>query len=233
MQQSSAQEPTSNLEMSRLREQLLGHDTPTSSASSYPPVPQSATGPDHPYRSSESTSPHDHTADQGPPQHGAQMAYSMNNDSGADDALGDRGKGKRELSTSKRAAQNRAAQRAFRQRKEGYIKKLEEQVKDFQSMESNYRSLQNENYQLREYILNLQSRLLENQSDIPPPPLHVNLQGTAPPGPSDERAARRETAQNEVRQGPTEANMRAHAAYNYATSPPQPPTPTTKRKSPS
>lgn len=33
----------------------------------------------------------------------------MNNDSGADD-LGDRGKGKRELSTSKRAAQNRAAQ---------------------------------------------------------------------------------------------------------------------------
>jgi len=42
-------------------------------------------------------------------------------------------------------------------------------------MEQNYRSLQNENYQLREYILNLQSRLLETQSDIPPAPSHVNL----------------------------------------------------------
>jgi hypothetical protein len=102
-------------------------------------------------------------------------------------------KGKRELSTSKRAAQNRAAQvriilescdrappltlpqRAFRQRKEGYIKKLEEQVKEFQTMETNYKALQNENYQLREYILALQSRLLENQSDFPPAPAHANL----------------------------------------------------------
>jgi len=89
-------------------------------------------------------------------------------------------KGKRELSTSKRAAQNRAAQRAFRQRKEGYIKKLEEQVKEFQNMESNYKLLQNENYQLREYILNLQSRLLENQSDFPPAPSHINLSSSGP-----------------------------------------------------
>lgn len=66
-------------------------------------------------------------------------------------------------------------QRAFRQRKEGYIKKLEEQVKEFQTMEQNFRALQNENYQLREYILNLQSRLLENQSEFPPAPSHVNL----------------------------------------------------------
>ena len=65
--------------------------------------------------------------------------------------------------------------RAFRQRKEGYIKKLEEQVKEFQTMEQNFRALQNENYQLREYILNLQSRLLENQSDFPPAPSHINL----------------------------------------------------------
>lgn len=127
------------------------------------------------------------------------MAYAMGGDSGPDDMNPDTAKGKRELSTSKRAAQNRAAQvsqlptaasrstrrkltffqRAFRQRKEGYIKKLEEQVKEFGTMEQNYRSLQNENYQLREYILNLQSRLLENQSDIPPPPLHVNLSGSS------------------------------------------------------
>lgn len=78
------------------------------------------------------------------------MGYSMSGDSAGDDGLSpDARKGKRELSTSKRAAQNRAAQRAFRQRKEGYIKKLEEQVKEFQNMEHNYKALQNENYQLR------------------------------------------------------------------------------------
>jgi hypothetical protein len=67
------------------------------------------------------------------------------------------------------------SQRAFRQRKEGYIKKLEEQVKEFQTMEQNFRTLQAENYQLREYILSLQSRLLESQSDFPPAPAHINM----------------------------------------------------------
>ena len=76
-------------------------------------------------------------------------------------------------------------QRAFRQRKEGYIKKLEEQVKEFQTMEQNFRALQNENYQLREYILNLQSRLLESQSDIPPAPSHINLVSTSRSGPNN------------------------------------------------
>jgi hypothetical protein len=42
-------------------------------------------------------------------------------------------------------------------------------------MESNFRTLQNENYQLREYILNLQSRLLENSNDYPPAPSHLRL----------------------------------------------------------
>lgn len=46
-------------------------------------------------------------------------------------------------------------------------------------MESNFRALQNENYQLREYILSLQSRLLEVQSDFPPAPSHVNLPTSA------------------------------------------------------
>lgn len=43
-------------------------------------------------------------------------------------------------------------------------------------MEQNFRALQNENYQLREYILNLQSRLLENQTEPPPAPPHIQLQ---------------------------------------------------------
>lgn len=42
-------------------------------------------------------------------------------------------------------------------------------------METSFRVLQSENYQLREYILNLQSRLLESDSSFPPAPSHINL----------------------------------------------------------
>ncbi|GAB1318880.1 hypothetical protein MFIFM68171_09090 [Madurella fahalii] len=84
-------------------------------------------------------------------------------------------KAKRELSQSKRAAQNRAAQRAFRQRKEGYIKKLEQQVRDFTAMEVSYKELQAENYSLREYVIHLQSRLLDTQGEYPQPPANINL----------------------------------------------------------
>ncbi|AEO66929.1 uncharacterized protein THITE_2115495 [Thermothielavioides terrestris NRRL 8126] len=79
-------------------------------------------------------------------------------------------KAKRELSQSKRAAQNRAAQRAFRQRKEGYIKKLEQQVRDYGEMEISFKALQSENYALRQYVMALQARLLETQGEYPPPP---------------------------------------------------------------
>ncbi|KAK3323931.1 hypothetical protein B0T19DRAFT_427314 [Cercophora scortea] len=84
-------------------------------------------------------------------------------------------KAKRELSQSKRAAQNRAAQRAFRQRKEGYIKKLELQVQEYGEMEANFKAAQQENYALREYIIHLQSRLLDSQGEYPQPPANINL----------------------------------------------------------
>lgn len=50
-------------------------------------------------------------------------------------------------------------------------------------MEHNFKALQNENYQLREYILSLQSRLLETQSDYPPAPApsQVNQASTSAP----------------------------------------------------
>jgi len=64
--------------------------------------------------------------------------------------------------------------RAFRQRKEGYIKKLEEQVRDYQVLSENFKAVQSENYQLRDYIINLQSRLLESQHEVPPPPSNVD-----------------------------------------------------------
>jgi hypothetical protein len=70
---------------------------------------------------------------------------------------------------------NTLGQRAFRQRKEGYIKKLEEQVREFHALEDNYKAIQAENYSLREYIIHLQSRLIESQGEYPQPPPNVNL----------------------------------------------------------
>lgn len=93
-------------------------------------------------------------------------------------------KQKRELSQSKRAAQNRAAQRAFRQRKEGYIKKLEQQVKDYEEMEKQFKAREHEIYQLRDYIINLQSRLLASQGEYPPPPQNLNLPAPGAQAPS-------------------------------------------------
>ncbi|BCR90550.1 uncharacterized protein ACHE_60436S [Aspergillus chevalieri] len=102
--------------------------------------------------------------------------------------------GKRPLSTSKRAAQNRAAQRAFRQRKETYIRKLEDQVKDFENMSEGIKTLQTENYQLREYIINLQSRLLDTQGEVPELPGNIDLsqprtEMQVPPGVSNQNPA--------------------------------------------
>lgn len=66
-------------------------------------------------------------------------------------------------------------QRAFRQRKEHYIKKLEQQVRDYNEMEHSYKSIQNDNYALREYVIQLQSRLLDVQGDVPQPPPNLQL----------------------------------------------------------
>ncbi|KAI4921655.1 hypothetical protein J4E90_000081 [Alternaria incomplexa] len=134
------------------------------------PLPQHSPHAQHPQ--------HPHTA--GPP-HAIDpaiggSAYDMSA-GGPDDGNTSEGrsKGRRELSTSKRAAQNRAAQRAFRQRKEEYIKQLKDQVKEFEQLCELYKTLQTENYQLRDYIINLQSRLLETQGEIPPAPAGVDL----------------------------------------------------------
>ncbi|KAK2606115.1 hypothetical protein QQS21_003510 [Conoideocrella luteorostrata] len=95
-------------------------------------------------------------------------------------SIGEGRKAKRELSQSKRAAQNRAAQRAFRQRKEGYIKKLEQQVRELADMEETFKAIQTENHDLRNYVLHLQSRLLSTQGEFPPPPPSINLSPVAP-----------------------------------------------------
>ncbi|KAI9848587.1 MAG: hypothetical protein M1837_007256 [Sclerophora amabilis] len=148
-----------------LRQQLLGVDSP------HTPLQHSLEN----LRPSSSASPHDQNID--PAIAGSGANASLSNDSGGEDTLDGSGKkgAKRELSTSKRAAQNRAAQRAFRQRKEGYIKKLEDQVRDLHALEENYKAIQAENYQLRDYIINLQSRLIESGREAPPLPSNIDL----------------------------------------------------------
>ncbi|KAE8153393.1 hypothetical protein BDV25DRAFT_31887 [Aspergillus avenaceus] len=120
--------------------------------------------------------------------------------------------GKRPLSTSKRAAQNRAAQRAFRQRKESYIRKLEEQVKEFDNMSDAMKALQAENYQLREYIINLQSRLLESQGEVPELPGNIDL-------------SQPRTDLNVPQPGATSATAPSAPAPTAAPQQPQPPAP--------
>ncbi|KAJ9621250.1 hypothetical protein H2203_007302 [Taxawa tesnikishii (nom. ined.)] len=150
-----------------LRDQLIAAQQPQS----LPPPPQYH-GPD-PYPQAGPVSPHNHIDPNiGSPAGG--QPYNMSGDSGVGDHSGERPT-KRELSTTKRAAQNRAAQRAFRQRKEAYIVKLENQVKESEALAKDYEHLRQENYQLREYILTLQARSLESSTDLPPPPPTIRL----------------------------------------------------------
>lgn len=47
-------------------------------------------------------------------------------------------------------------------------------MRDYQVLSENFKTVQAENYQLRDYIINLQSRLLESQHEVPPPPSNVD-----------------------------------------------------------
>jgi hypothetical protein len=52
---------------------------------------------------------------------------------------------------------------------------LKDQVKEFEQLVEMYKTLQTENFQLRDYIIALQSRLLDTQGEIPPAPAGVDL----------------------------------------------------------
>ena len=101
----------------------------------------------------------------------------------------------RVLAQSKRAAQNRAAQRAFRQRKERYIKTLEQKATEFDLAQGIIQDLRKENVYLRDYVVRLQAEVdglnaelgrapmfgsgpLPSQNLAPPPPLQ-RQQGAA------------------------------------------------------
>ena len=160
--QQPAQDSPKPIEMS-LREHLLAAGAGQSSAPPAPPLQQ------HPVQQHSPKQQHAIDPQIAGPQ------YSMSQGEAPQADMGDHRKGRRELSTSKRAAQNRAAQRAFRQRKEEHIRHLNDKVKESEHLLELYKTLQTENYQLRDYIINLQSRLLETQGEIPPAPAGVDL----------------------------------------------------------
>ena len=91
-----------------LREHLLAAGASGSGPAPYP-ASSAPAPPENSYQPSDSASPHDHYDHAG----GSRQQYGMSGDGDGDgdDGLSpDARKGKRELSTSKRAAQNRAAQ---------------------------------------------------------------------------------------------------------------------------
>jgi hypothetical protein len=73
----------------------------------------------------------------------------------------------RTLANSKRAAQNRAAQRAFRQRKERYMKDLEAKAKELESTKKELEVLQKEKQDMVTYIGQLKREIarLKGESD--------------------------------------------------------------------
>jgi hypothetical protein len=67
------------------------------------------------------------------------------------------------------------SQRAFRQRKDAYIKKLEAQVAQYPQMEAQIKQLHEEGCVLRDYVQTLQDRLAEHGIAIPAMPETVTL----------------------------------------------------------
>jgi len=49
-------------------------------------------------------------------------------------------------------------------------------VREFNTLNENFKAVQAENYQLRDYIITLQSRLLESPGEFPQPPSNINIQ---------------------------------------------------------
>ncbi|KAJ2786550.1 hypothetical protein GGI15_001425 [Coemansia interrupta] len=93
---------------------------------------------------------------------GQHSTISSEADAGKEDSVQpsgdvDSSAGRRSINSSKRAAQNRAAQRAFRLRRERYVASLEDKARNYERLESAYIEVQRENQQLRTRLHKLHS----------------------------------------------------------------------------
>lgn len=85
--------------------------------------------------------------------------------------------GGRILATTKRAAQNRAAQRAFRQRKERYIKSLEQKATEYDLSAGIIQDLRKENIYLRDYVVRLQNEVDSLNTELGRAPMFATPAG--------------------------------------------------------
>lgn len=81
---------------------------------------------------------------------------------------------------TRRAEQNRAAQRAFRQRKERYVKELENKVRDLQLVQERANKLEEENERLRQRVWELEKQQHHPQQGL----MHHHHHHPSPPQPS-------------------------------------------------
>lgn len=149
-----------------------------------------------------------------------------------------KGRNQRELSNTKRAAQNRAAQRAFRLRKEQHINQLQQDIKRYGTAEHNLHIVQQENSALRAYITELQTRMTEKNMSYPPapepmplrsaemstddnqsPPLHDQDQDQTYPNTSD-RQPSQHNQHDQQHHYPVNSPPQGHAAVVHVYPPP-------------
>jgi len=104
----------------------------------------------------------------------------------------------RVLAQSKRAAQNRAAQRAFRQRKERYIKTLEQKATEYDLAQGIIQDLRKENVYLRDYVVRLQAEVDGLNAELGRAPMFgsgpLPSQNLAPPPLQRQQGATNQTA---------------------------------------
>lgn len=56
-------------------------------------------------------------------------------------------------------------------------------MREYTDMEQTFKAMHSENFVLREYVINLQSRLLDIQGEFPPAPPNINLSHPTAPQP--------------------------------------------------
>lgn len=82
-------------------------------------------------------------------------------------------------------------------------------------LSENYKAIQAENYQLREYIINLQSRLIDSQNEVPELPGNIDLSQPRPQmsaAPSAPASAAQALAQSGLPQQEQHRQQQQHAA---------------------
>ncbi|CEI97873.1 hypothetical protein RMCBS344292_11997 [Rhizopus microsporus] len=110
----------------------------------------------------------------------------------------------RRVIASKRAAQNRAAQKAFRQRRDQYIKELEEQAKEAKESKQELNELRQENAKLKERVTALEHHIIlltgKPVDEKALQNIHIPVTSIASPQPSSQTSITEQQQQQQQQQ---------------------------------